>query len=263
MEKNRELANRIKEWLQKESHDAQSASEGIELLRQVMPGRLGLINTLSRHPERAKTVEKVRYELGKHVKYLVDNLDLREVKAMEAELVPQVSQELAKDVLGKRTDHDQLPEDVRKLWDDAAELWKKIKTLYQTCKDLPAPCDRYESLKTLKDAWYKYKQLLKSYDEYVLTPGAQEAAGNSESADEVAQTEPKEVANARSYISKNLQRLAELEQSSEPEDIADSSSLRERLKKRVDILVAANAPMTDEMRQCLQGAGLLPPGENA
>lgn len=266
MEKNRELANRIKDWLQKETHDAQSASEGVELLRQVIPNRLGLINTLSRHPDRPKSIEKVKYELGKHVKYLVDNLDLRDVKAMEAELVPQVRQELAKDALGKRTDHDQLPEDIRRQWDDASELWKKIKTLYQTCKDLPAPCDRYESLKTLKEAWYKYKALLKSYDEYVINTDKNApavTASPGEDAKEAPSAESKEVTNARAYISKNLQRLIDLQKSNEPEDLADSSTWYERLKERVDILVAANAPMTDEMRQRLQGVGLLPSDEAA
>lgn len=264
MEKNRELANRIKNWLQKENHDAQSASEGVELLRQVIPNRMGLINTLSRHPDRPKSIEKVKYELGKHVKYLVDNLDLRDVKAMEAELVPQVTRELAKDTLGKRADHDQLPEYMRRQWDDAAELWKKIKTLYQTCKDLPAPCDRYESLKTLKEAWYKHKALLKSYDEYVIgsdnnKPAAKDVS--DEDAMDALSVESKDVTNARAYISKNLQRLIDLQMSHEPEDLADSSTWYDRLKDRVDILMTANAPMTDEMRQRLQGVGLLPSDE--
>jgi len=207
MENKRELANAALAWLESDHSSVENILRGIELLRRIYPQRAGMLNTLMRRPERPRTLEKVEYELRKHTKYLVDELDLAEVNQMNAEIMPQIQEavndEQKPDHRGIREDHDRLPDNIKALWADAAELWKKIKTVFETCKSIRQACDRYEYLKVLKDSWYEYRDMMKQYDAYVI--GNEQAQEGTESGQQAV--EPKEVINARSYISKNIDLL--------------------------------------------------------
>lgn len=256
MENKRELANAALAWLESDHSSVENILQGIELLRRIYPQRAGMLNTLMRRPERPRTLEKVEYELRKHTKYLVDELDLAEVNQMNAEIMPQIQEavndEQKPDHRGIREDHDRLPDNIKALWADAAELWKKIKTVFETCKSIRQACDRYEYLKVLKDSWYEYRDMMKQYDAYVI--GNEQAQEGTESGQQAV--EPKEVINARSYISKNLPKLTSLHESGEPEDIPLYDSMKEKILKRVDLLIEANIPLSEDLKTRLSSAGI-------
>ena len=257
MENKRELANAALAWLESDHSSVENVREGIELLRKIYPQRIGMLNTLMRRPERPRTLEKVEYELRKHTKYLVDELDLADVNQMNAEIMPQIQEavnvESKPDHRGIREDHDQLPENIKALWTDAAELWKKIKTVFETCKSINQACDRYEYLKVLKDSWYTYRDMMKQYDAYVISGDekAQEETGSGQ-----LTVEPKEIINARSYISKNLPKLASLHESAEPEDVPLYDTMKEKIQKRVDLLIEAKIPLSEDLKAKLCSAGI-------
>ena len=258
MENKRELANAALAWLESDHSSVGNILRGIEFLRRIYPQRAGMLNTLMRRPERPRTLEKVEYELRKHTKYLVDELDLADVNQMNAEIMPQIQEavndEQKPDHRGIREDHDRLPDNIKALWADAAELWKKIKAVFETCKSITQACDRYEYLKVLKDSWYEYRDMMKQYDGYVMdtmAPSSEVPSGN-----DVVTDNSRTVINARSYISKNISRLRSLHDSGEPEDVPLYDSLQEKMRKRVDVLISCKAPITDDLRQKLADAGI-------
>lgn len=72
---------------------------------------------------------------------------------------------------GRRPDHDLLPDEIRKLWDDNAARWLKIKRYYNTLLTLAQPCDRYEVVKPLHQLWREYRQGMSDYDDYSIEQG--------------------------------------------------------------------------------------------
>ena len=75
---------------------------------------------------------------------------------------------VAKVAKGRRGDHDSLPEEIQKLWDDNAEVWFRIKALYNHLLTMEnaLPCDRYEYLKQLAELDKRYHDNLAKYDAY-------------------------------------------------------------------------------------------------
>lgn len=156
---------------------------------------------------------------------------------------------------GKRPDHDSLPEAIRQLWADNRSRWLRIKQLYNTLLGIEKPCDRYEYLAQLKDLWYTYKSTLQRYDSY--TPGGDNDSSGTPSPTALA----KDIANARSYITKNADRLAALRTASRSDDNAtkqldEYNALLAKVQQRVDLLDANDAPIGDELRAKLQEAGI-------
>ncbi len=164
-------------WLSQEQHtEAEDIMKGAEMMLKLNHNR-SLYNTISRRPERY--VAKIRYELNKFLKMRLDGLTTADVKKMDGEIITVVKaaidteEKQAQDgkpvVMGKRSDHDQLPENVQAIWGENAERWKKIKQLFETLKTIEMPCDRYEYLVQLKELWYKYKEEMERYDSYTVT----------------------------------------------------------------------------------------------
>lgn len=154
---------------------------------------------------------------------------------------------------GIRPDHDRLPDNIKVLWPKNAERWKKIKEAFETCKGLTEPCDRYEYLKVLKEAWYKYKEDMARYDEYRLTA---DSKADGAAAPSLTPEQEKELANADSYISKNLPQLQQLVAAAKEEEFNDEQkkaleNLRLRIQQRVDVLLKYGRTFTDERREQL------------
>ena len=154
---------------------------------------------------------------------------------------------------GIRPDHDRLPDNIKALWPKNAERWKKIKEAFETCKGLTEPCDRYEYLKVLKETWYKYKEDMARYDEYRLNA---DSKANGTAAPSLTPEQEKELANADSYISKNMPQMQQLVAASKEEgfnedQIKQLENLRKRIQQRVDVLLKYGRTLTEERREQL------------
>ena len=237
-------------------------------------------------------LKKLQYELNKHLKYRMKGLSLDEVRKFDEVVTPvlqaavnkaeQADIEAAADIphlpvteaeitdsigpsaiiaRGKRADHDQLPENIQQIWDANAALWKKIKEHFEACKAFDQSCDRYESLNaanedfrkmlvTLKEEYYAYKQGMEVYDH--ASPADAEAQQEEKQSD--AAITSKQIGNARSYITKNLDPLIGLMEAGNT-DKADA--LRAKVSERVQLLITAKAEITADTIAKLQQAGII------
>lgn len=208
-------------------------------------------------------------------------MTIQDVKVLSDELVPQVADAISQEqtyqtsvtntneptgnsdflpaASGIRPDHDNLPDDVKCVWSDNKQRWLKIKQIYNSLLAIEQPCDRYEHLKQLKDLWYTYKRELERYDNYVA-PEADDASAlptPPPSASDIA----KDIANARSYITKYIDRLVELHNEALGSDDAtkaldDYNNLLAKIQQRVAVLTDNAAPIGDEIKAKLNEAGL-------
>lgn len=286
---------RVEEWLSKKKHTEADLANGAMMVLQCNRNR-AMYNTMMRKPSHYE--EKMVYELKKHLAYLQDDMNLEDVKKMEKKILPVISKaiddteeatakaaatgEMPEDSIlpapalsseepyqqtdaivarGKRTDHDTLPETIRAIWDKNAERYKKIKQAHETCKTLTAACDRYEFTSAIAELWDAYKKDFDTYDHYVLVPVNDEAGTQTPTGEEVqlSAEDMKEINNARSYISKNLQKLLDIVSRSTLSDFSEQKemeSLRERIQQRVDVLIRTKQVITDDLKALLLEAGV-------
>lgn len=282
------FTQKVKEWFDKD-HTDENIREGAMLLLQMNNNRY-LFQQINFDPQ--GKLELLKYELQKHLNYRIEGMTLDEVKEYDKKVTPilqsaidktseadKIAAELAphlpvyednEDIdsltpkaliaRGKREDHDQLPENIQQIWDANAALWKKIKEHFEACKAYTQSCDRYEGLhaadegfrgmlETLKREYYAYKQGMAEYD--AAQPGDDDAQP-AEQTTEAAITS-KQIGNARSYITKNLDQLIGLMQAGNT-DKADA--LRAKVNERVQLLVAAKAEITADTIAKIQQAGI-------
>lgn len=281
------FTNKVKAWFDSE-HTDDNIREGAMLLLQITNNR-HLYQQIMMRPQH--NLKKLQYELNKHLKYRMKGLSLDEVRKFDEVVTPvlqaavdkaeQADIEAAADIphlpateeeitdsigpsaiiaRGKRADHDQLPENIQQIWDANAALWKKIKEHFETCKAFDQSCDRYESLNaanedfrkmlvTLKEEYYAYKQAMDVYDH--AKPGDAEKQPAEEQPE--AAITSKQIGNARSYITKNLDQLIGLTEAGNT-DKADA--LRAKVNERVQLLITAKAEITADTIAKLQQAGI-------
>lgn len=282
------FTQKIKEWFDKD-HTDENIREGAMMLLQINKNK-HLYQVISFNPQ--GKLELLKYELRKHLNYRNAGMTLDEVKEYDKKVTPilqsaidktseadKIAAELAPHLpvyednvdiesitpqaliaRGKREDHDQLPENIRKIWDANAALWKKIKEHFEACKAYTQSCDRYEGLhaadegfrgmlETLKREYYAYKQGMAEYD--AAQPGDEDAQP-AEQKTEAAITS-KQIGNARSYITKSLPKVIELQDSGETDKAA---ALRDKVRERVQLLVSAKAELTADTIAKIQQAGI-------
>lgn len=282
------FTQKVKEWFDKD-HTDENIREGAMMLLQINNNK-HLYQVISFNPQ--GKLELLKYELRKHLNYRNAGMTLDEVKEYDKKVTPilqsaidktseadKIAAELAPHLpvyednvdiesitpqaliaRGKREDHDQLPENIRKIWDANAALWKKIKEHFEACKAYTQSCDRYEGLhaadedfrrmlETLKREYYAYKQGMAEYD--AAQPGDEDAQ-SAEQTTEAAITS-KQIGNARSYITKSLPKILELQESGEADKAA---ALRDKVSERVQLLVSAKAELTADTIAKIQQAGI-------
>lgn len=235
------FTEKIRAWLDK-SISERSIEEGATMLLQLNRNRVLHQNVIRRG---AKMMPKLEYELRKHLRIRDDGKTLHDVVVMEKQVVPAVEQLLVKPAAehaGKRADHDELPEEIQKLWDGNFERYTKIKALFEELKAMEKmqPCDRYEKLKLLDEAEKAYREALSAYDSYVKED-------NFPIKTEEHPVDPAELAtqigNARKYISEGKGKLKKLiDEGNE----AKAATLREKIVERVRTIQQAGAPISDD-----------------
>lgn len=272
----KQLTQNMQAWLASDSHDHDSLMLGAEMVLK-LTRNVAMYQTIIRRPERFES--KIRYELQKFLPMRLQQMTAQDVKALSAELVPQVKAAIDEETKtsgdnadsnaadgslpaasGIRPDHDSLPDDIRQIWADNRKRWMGIKQLYNTLLAIEQPCDRYEYLKQLKDTWYTYKSELERYDSYVAPAEGETVASAGPSPSDIA----KDISNARSYITKNIDRLVELRLTSRESDDAtkeldEYNKLLVKVQQRVDLLDANGAPIGDDIKAKLNEAGLSVP----
>lgn len=280
------FTQKISHWFESE-HTDENIREGAMMLLQINNNK-HLYQVISFNPQ--GKLELLKYELRKHLNYRNAGMTLDEVRDYDRKVTPilQVAvdrtteaDEQAPDFIphlpqlcgdnvvlcpdaiiakGKREDHNQLPAHIQDIWEANAALWKKIKEHFEACKAYTQSCDRYEGLHaadegfqqllgTLKQEYYAYKQGMEVYDHATVT--------NPEDEPEEQQTDAaitaKQISNARSYITKSLPKIIELQESGEADKAA---ALRDKVSERVQLLVSAKAELTTDTIAKIQQAGI-------
>ena len=264
-------------WLRSDHTDDGSIRKGAELLLRVNRNR-GLYERILRYPKGG--LKKLEYEIQKHVNIRLQGYSYEDIQKLDAEIVPPVraaveeadrveqlvrvdfegkdlevvvfpaSDESLKAVIGKRPDHDSLPAEIQAIWPQNAERWKKIKDTYNLLLTLNAPCDRFEHLQLLKEAWYKYRSEMCRYDDF---RGTMDEMVTLNKGGQLTEDEQRDIDVAQSYISRNLPVLQELVLESRepdfPEDkIAKLEDLRSKIQARVTSLLMLNVILSDQRK---------------
>lgn len=245
------LTSKIKTWLDTPETKRDTIA-GARLLLQVTRNQIIFRNAL-RRPDRY--AGRVEYELRK-----VYNTRLKEVSKKEvASLLTAVDDINARCGLdkpldsgrsdfqrGKRADHDELPESVRRLWEDNAEIMKKMRDCHthlrlitpenSTCPD----SDRYPWAKEIIRLDKEYRNNFNLYDHYIK--------GQPLAATEL-ETDPRTAAkNAVKRINLALGRYAK----------NPSGALAEQIKN----LYAGIGEPSEKLTSKMAAAGLLQSAEN-
>lgn len=285
------FTQKIKQWFDSE-HTDENIRDGAMLLLQINNNR-HLYQQIMLRPQRM--LEHLKYELQKHYDYRIKGLSLDEVRKFDGEVTPLLQKavdstadadKLAADVAphlpfvdaentdsidataiiakGKRADHDQLPDDIKEIWDANIQRWKRIKELFEACKAYQLSCDRFEGLNaaneefqkmllTLKTEYYAYKQSMDQYDHAV--PGQKEE--NAETKTDVV-ISANAIGNARSYITKNIDKLIQLKADGKTEQ---AEKLQANIKQRVKTLLDAKAEIKPATLDKIKEAGIVIPAE--
>jgi len=264
------LTERIIAWLNVGQHtEREDIITGAMMLVQLNRNQ-AMFNTMMRRPE--KYVDKIVYELKKFVPIRQENMTMADVKNMEDAVLPVIksaidkekrAEEGSEDVQdlpshgGKRSDHELLPEDIQNIWVENAERWKKIKKAYNTCLTLTEACDRFEYVKLMKESWYKYKAEFERYDSFVINADNSSGADTSVDAVELV----KQIDNARSYISKNVNKLIKANCAADAETADEKTkesyrNLLEKVEDRIQLLMKNNQVIGDDLRAKLIDGGI-------
>lgn len=252
------FTEKIQQWLDTPSSE-RSIEEGAALLLKLNRNRI-LYSNIMRHPERF--MGKLEYELRKHLKIRLDRYTIQAVVQMEREVMPAVALTLDKGVpaepsseeedtqkhyIGRREDHDELPEDIQALYIRNGEVYAKLKETFETLKQMegsPA-CDRYEYLKVLRELDDEYRGNWEKYDHFdpsapTSTEGEQQSSGQKVSA-------------ARKYLSSNKEKLA---LAIEAGDEKKAAELRAKMQERIAIILADGGDFDASYKETLEGLGL-------
>lgn len=284
------FTQKIKQWFDSE-HTDDNIREGAMMLLQINNNR-HLYQQILLRPQ--KMLDHLIYELQKHYGYRVKGMTLDEVHKFDGEVTPLLQQavdsttdadKLAADVAphlpfvdaentesidasaiiakGKRADHDQLPDEIKEIWEANCQRWKRIKELFEASKAYQLSCDRFEGLNaandelqkmllTLKTEYYAYKQGMEVYDHAV--PGEADTAEDKTEAVVSANA----IGNARSYIAKNLDKL--IQQKTEGK-VQKAEKLQANIEQRVNTLLDAKAEIKPETLAKIKEAGIVIPEE--
>lgn len=285
------FTEQLSAYVNKEPHSEKEIQDAAMLLRQIAPRNMLYIRYYQLACMKPRYIEAhIIAECRKHLKYRLDNLTREEVKVLDTtvhkeahniltEGEPSDGEDGADDgdgsapkKLGRREDHDSLPDDIKGLWTRNGELYKKIKDEFEVLKSMAdaQACDRYEHLKVLDELDKEYLGNMQKYDNYVAD-GTPAADGAPAAEDETPKPEEKKllteeeiakaVAAARSYISKNLGKFEAMLKAFSLDPTTDTEKkideLRAKLTDKVSVLVDNKAVIKDDLKQKLITVGLL------
>ena len=208
------FTQKMQDWLNQPAQERDIVA-GATMLLQLNHNRT-LHANIVRRPERF--AGKVEYELRKHLKIRLDGLTVADVAKMVREVMPRVEEtlhqvpvistdaELPEGTVarGRRLDHDQLPAEIKALWDGNIDNYHKVRDLHHRLKEMESapPCDRYECLKLLDEADRRYRENLAKYDGFVIGQEPAPAEADNTADDQAPERDKARINAARKSISK-------------------------------------------------------------
>lgn len=258
MKLDHKLTSAIQDWLNTPS-ETRDVMAGADMALAVTRNR-ALYNTFLRNPK--KFMPKIEYELRKHLNIRLHDMSAADVARLEGAVMPAAEEtvssmpvissedEIAPGRKGRRPDHDSLPEEVRRLWDDNIDRGRRIVLLFNECKAMAdaQPCDRFEKVKMLGDLDRDYRMAMSKYDSYV--PGMPFSGfGESPSKDSA-----KAVNSARKTISTYKGRLSGLAQDDPKREV-----YIDKINEAVRAVAANGGSFTPEYAEELRSMGVSMP----
>lgn len=261
-----QLTKDMQEWVQTPPAE-RDTTRGAELLLKFNRNQW-LYRNACRFPERYDGI--VEHELRKYLRIRLDGLTQREVAQMELTVVPQAAEDLHRGApvvsteadpateaqfVGRRADHDTLPEDIRGLYKENGDVYYRMKQVFTTLQGMEdkQPCDRYELLVQLKELDDRYRKNWERYDHWSSSGAeseteAPEAPSSSDASDPMATA--KAISAARKYVSENMRKLSDLTSGAEIE--AKLAAIQER----VDLIVKNGGTFKPDFQALLEEKGI-------
>lgn len=259
----------IADWLET-PREERDVRKGAELLLRIN-GNRHIYQLAMIRPETAH--DHVEADLKKFLQIRLDGHTMESVRQMDSELIPKVQniittrQDESEDApeetddtapahRGKRSDHNELPEEIRAIYERGGELFEKIKQIFtelQQMENAPA-CDRYEKLKVLKPLVKEYTDGWERYDNYNSDMSQEEAV---EAADEAPEpgNEVKRVGAARKFISTHVAKLETLLQA-ETIDEAEVENERRQIAERMAFIAETGGSFKPDFAQRIHALGV-------
>lgn len=235
------LTSQISDWLN-EAPKKRSLEDGALLLLRLNANRIMYQQIL-----RNRLAEKLEYELQKHLNIRLHGLTRAEVAKVEKQVMPRLKKELAngEEYLGRRADHDSLPDKVKALYEKNGTRWRQMHRLFETLKTMrdAQPCDRHELVHQLVQLDDAYRADWEKYDHW--TPEDEEP----EAEPEPTEAGVREIIAARKAISYGRKKLA-----SETEE-TKRAALLIPIKNAVSVLRSANQTFRPDTIDALKELG--------
>lgn len=259
----------IADWLET-PREERDVRKGAELLLRIN-GNRHIYQLAMIRPETAH--DHVEADLKKFLQIRLDGHTMESVRQMDSELIPKVQniittrQDESEDApeetddtapahRGKRSDHNELPEEIRAIYERGGELFEKIKQIFtelQQMENAPA-CDRYEKLKVLKPLVKEYTDGWERYDNYNSDMSQEEAVEAVDEAPEPG-NEAKRVAAARKFISTHVAKLETLLQA-ETIDEAEVENERRQIAERMAFIAETGGSFKPDFAQRIHALGV-------
>lgn len=259
----------IADWLET-PREERDVRKGAELLLRIN-GNRHIYQLAMIRPETAH--DHVEADLKKFLQIRLDGHTMESVRQMDSELIPKVQniittqQDESEDApeetddtapahRGKRSDHNELPEEIRAIYERGGELFEKIKQIFtelQQMENAPA-CDRYEKLKVLKPLVKEYTDGWERYDNYNSDMSQEEAVEAVDEAPEPG-NEVKRVGAARKFISTHVAKLETLLQA-ETIDEAEVENERRQIAERMAFIAETGGSFKPDFAQRIHALGV-------
>lgn len=259
----------IADWLET-PREERDVRKGAELLLRIN-GNRHIYQLAMIRPETAH--DHVEADLKKFLQIRLDGHTMESVRQMDSELIPKVQniittrQDESEDApeetddtapahRGKRSDHNELPEEIRAIYERGGELFEKIKQIFtelQQMENAPA-CDRYEKLKVLKPLVKEYTDGWERYDNYNSDMSQEEAVEAVDEAPEPG-NEVKRVGAARKFISTHVAKLETLLQA-ETIDEAEVENERRQIAERMAFIAETGGSFKPDFAQRINALGV-------
>ena len=259
----------IADWLET-PREERDVRKGAELLLRIN-GNRHIYQLAMIRPETAH--DHVEADLKKFLRIRLDGHTMESVRQMDSELIPKVQniittrQDESEDApeetddtapahRGKRSDHNELPEEIRAIYERGGELFEKIKQIFtelQQMENAPA-CDRYEKLKVLKPLVKEYTDGWERYDNYNSDMSQEEAVEAVDEAPEPG-NEVKRVGAARKFISTHVAKLETLLQA-ETIDEAEVENERRQISERMAFIAETGGSFKPDFAQRINALGV-------
>lgn len=259
----------IADWLET-PREERDVRKGAELLLRIN-GNRHIYQLAMIRPETAH--DHVEADLKKFLQIRLDGHTMESVRQMDSELIPKVqniittrqdeSEDAPEEIddtapahRGKRSDHNELPEEIRAIYERGGELFEKIKQIFtelQQMENAPA-CDRYEKLKVLKPLVKEYTDGWERYDNYNSDMSQEEAVEAVDEAPEPG-NEVKRVGAARKFISTHVAKLETLLQA-ETIDEAEVENERRQIAERMAFIAETGGSFKPDFAQRIHALGV-------